>query len=93
MLAGTADGLAGGVDGWLDDDLAFTRDWGFALDRLRGVRVDVWQGAQDLMVPYAHGRWLAAQIPGVRAHLLPAEGHLSVGVGRIQEILGALTGA
>jgi pimeloyl-ACP methyl ester carboxylesterase len=66
-----------GVDGWLDDDLAFLRDWGFALDAI-GAPVTVWQGAQDLMVPFAHGEWLAANVAGARARLLPDAGHISL---------------
>ena len=45
--------LQGGVEeiyGWLDDDLAFTRDWGFALDSIQ-VPTYLWQGSADLMVP------------------------------------------
>ncbi|WP_322937198.1 alpha/beta hydrolase [Nocardioides bizhenqiangii] len=74
--------LQGGVEelyGWMDDDLAFTRDWGFALDDIT-VPTYLWQGSEDLMVPFHHGEWLAEHIPGVVAHLEPGEGHLSIQV-------------
>lgn len=83
-------GLAHGVDGWLDDDLAFTRHWGFELADLR-VPTCVWQGSEDLMVPFAHGEWLAAHVPGVVAHLEPGEGHLSIGVGATDRMFDELT--
>ena len=89
MVAAFAEGLRPGVDGWLDDDLAFTADWGFDLLTLT-VPVFIWQGSADLMVPYAHGRWLAGHVAGATAHLLDGEGHLSVGVGAIDEILAEL---
>jgi pimeloyl-ACP methyl ester carboxylesterase len=74
--------LQGGVEelyGWLDDDLAFTKDWGFSLDDVR-VPTYVWQGSADLMVPFHHGEWLAAHVPGAVAHLEDGEGHLSIQV-------------
>jgi pimeloyl-ACP methyl ester carboxylesterase len=83
-------GLATSVDGWLDDDLAFTRPWGFALADI-AVPTYLWQGSEDLMVPFTHGQWLAARIPGVVAHLEQGEGHLSIGVGATDRMLDELT--
>jgi pimeloyl-ACP methyl ester carboxylesterase len=77
------------VDGWLDDSLAFVAPWGFELDEVKAPTI-LWQGSEDLMVPFAHGQWLAGQIPGVRAHLVPGAGHLSVVVGSVDQMLDEL---
>jgi pimeloyl-ACP methyl ester carboxylesterase len=54
------------------------------------VPVVVWQGEQDRMVPFAHGRWLAAHLPTARAKLLAEEGHLSIAVEKFGEVIGEL---
>jgi pimeloyl-ACP methyl ester carboxylesterase len=82
--------VTNGIDGWRDDDLAFVGDWGFDLARIR--HVSLWQGSADLMVPFDHGRWLASAIPAATAHLLDGEGHLSLAVSRIGEIVDDLLG-
>ena len=89
LAAGLRGAVRNGIAGWRDDDLAFVADWGFGLDALSG-RAAIWQGDQDNMVPFAHGRWLAAHIPGARAHLEPGAGHVTMTVTAIDRILDDL---
>ena len=82
-------GLRDGVEGWVDDDLAYVKPWGFDVGAI-AVPVAVWQGEQDLMVPGAHGRWLSEHVAGAEAHLPEQEGHLTLfanHIGVIQEWL------
>jgi pimeloyl-ACP methyl ester carboxylesterase len=81
-----------GIWGWLDDDLAFVRSWGFGLDEIR-VPVSVWHGREDRFVPLAHGEWLAAQVPGARSHMVEGEGHISLSRNRYGEVLDELLAA
>ncbi|MGH7667379.1 MAG: alpha/beta fold hydrolase [Candidatus Dormibacteria bacterium] len=76
LVASFDEALSRGLDGWIDDDLAFVRPWGFELAEI-GVPLQLWQGGQDRMVPPAHGRWLARQLPAAESHQLPEAGHLS----------------
>ena len=89
MAEGLRGSVSTGIAGWLDDDLAFVRDWGFSLDAIT-TPVSIWQGAEDRMVPFAHGRWLAENVPGAVAHLDPAEGHLSLMFAHFDEIITEL---
>ena len=79
---------AQGVTGVRDDGIAAVTPWGFDLASIL-VPVAVWQGRQDAMVPFAHGEWLAAHVPGAEAHLFDGEGHLSL-VHRLEEVLSDL---
>jgi pimeloyl-ACP methyl ester carboxylesterase len=85
LIAVTSEGIRATRDGWLDDDLAFVKPWGFELDSI-SVPLQLWQGRQDLMVPLAHGEWLAQHIPGADARLSDDDGHLSLEHLRIGEM-------
>lgn len=89
LAASFREAMRSGVDGWLDDDLAFVTPWGFGLEEI-SVPVALWQGSLDLMVPYAHGAWQAQRVPGASAHLVEGEGHLSIGVGAVDPMLDEL---
>lgn len=92
VAASIREALRAGVDGWLDDDLAFTREWGFTLSEI-SVPVVIAHGSEDLMVPFAHGQWLSARVPGASAHLEDGQGHLSLTLGAFDRMLGHLISA
>ncbi len=89
LAKGLSSALRNGVAGWRDDDLAFVAGWGFPLAALGG-RAAIWQGDQDNMVPFTHGQWLGAHVPGARVHLEPGAGHLTMTVTAIDRILDDL---
>jgi pimeloyl-ACP methyl ester carboxylesterase len=66
-----------GYAGFLDDNLAQVRDWGFRVADIR-VPVVVRQGALDRLVSIEQGRWLVATIPGARGVFLDDAGHGSI---------------
>ena len=74
--ASTREEFAQGVWGWVDDDLAFVTPWGFDVGELR-VPVEIRYGATDVLVPAAHGEWLAAHIPDAAVTIDQQGGHLS----------------
>ncbi|MFL6060253.1 MAG: alpha/beta fold hydrolase [Marmoricola sp.] len=81
--------VAQGTIGWREDGLAIMAHWGFDLSEVR-VPVAIWQGRQDAMVPLSHGEWLVANVPGAHGHLFEDEGHISLVVDRLPEILADL---
>lgn len=72
--------------GWMDDDLAFVKDWGFDITSI-DKPVELWQGNDDFMVPHAHGYWLESKIPTAKLNFVPGEGHISLGQNQRAAIL------
>jgi pimeloyl-ACP methyl ester carboxylesterase len=85
FVSSAKDGLAPGDQGWWDDACAHMAPWGFEFDAIR-IPVQLWHGAQDQFVPFQHGQWLAARIPGVDAHLTEVDGHLTLLVERVPDV-------
>ena len=74
-----------GAWGWVDDDLAFIKPWGFDVAELR-VPVEVRYGATDVLVPPSHGQWLAAHIPNATVVVDHDGGHLSTPDQRLERL-------
>ena len=82
--------FSNGWNGWIDDNLVFCNHWGFDPSEIR-VPVTVWQGNLDLMVPFAHGKWLLKHIPTAKPRLEVGHGHLSLVADHRQAIIDDLT--
>ncbi|MEV6489418.1 alpha/beta fold hydrolase [Actinoplanes sp. NPDC051633] len=76
LVEATREAFRRGVEGWVDDDLAFLRPWGFDVTEIR-VPVIVRYGRRDVMVPAAHGAWLADHVPGATTFVDDEAGHLA----------------
>lgn len=69
--------VAGGVWGWVDDDLALLKPWGFDVAEIR-VPVQVRYGIGDVLAPVGHGEWLARHVPNANVIVDHESGHLSM---------------
>jgi pimeloyl-ACP methyl ester carboxylesterase len=84
LASSERDALAPGSQGWWDDNCTL-RPWGFDLADIT-IPVLLLHGRQDMFVPFGHGEWLAAHIPGVEARLLDGDGHLTLLQARVPEV-------
>ena len=85
MRTSFREAMAQGVGGWVDDDLAFIRPWGFDISEIR-VPVQVRYGATDVLVPAAHGAWLATHVPNATVIVEHEAGHMSTPDERLQRL-------
>ena len=71
----TPEQAVNGVWGWVDDDLAFLQPWGFDVRDI-SIPVLVEYGETDVLVPAAHGAWLAANVPDCIVKIDAEAGHM-----------------
>jgi pimeloyl-ACP methyl ester carboxylesterase len=77
LHAASIRGLEPGYEGWLDDDAATIRSWGFDV-RDNRVPVLIQAGKHDRFVPETHARWLVDNIPQTTDAVSADDGHLSL---------------
>ena len=85
LVTSSQAGLAPGAEGWWEDSCALMDPWGFGLDQI-SVPVLVVHGDQDQFVPFGHGEWIAAHVPGAEAWLLEGDGHLTLMEQKVGEV-------
>jgi pimeloyl-ACP methyl ester carboxylesterase len=75
-----------GVPGGLQDLRLFRQPWGFRLEHIRQP-VRIWHGTQDRVVPLSHSEYLAAHLPRAQLAIVADEGHFSLPLRHMREIL------
>ncbi|WLQ46908.1 alpha/beta hydrolase [Streptomyces poriferorum] len=63
LVRNFAEGLRSSADGWVDDVMSFSSDWGFRPEDIASP-VLLWHGEDDVFAPAQHTRWLGERIPG-----------------------------
>lgn len=71
------------------DACIYGADWDLDFAAIR-QRVYLWHGEDDVIVPVSMARWIAERIPDVRATYYPGEGHFSIVVNQLPEVLEVL---
>lgn len=66
--------LSENVDGWMDDVIALSSDWGFELSDICAP-VKLWSGNDDVFSPTAHTSWLEKHIPYAYPDIDPGAAH------------------
>lgn len=89
VLASAAEALRQGGRGAAWELTLIARPWDFRLQDVR-MPVSLWQGLADQILPAHMARRLAAALPSCHPRYFPDEGHLSLVVRKIGEVLAEM---
>lgn len=89
LLKDAPEAFRSGVRASSWETVMYARPWGFRLEDIK-MEVHLWQGEEDRNVPPPMGGYQAQAIPNCHATFYPGEGHFSLFVDHMEEILGAL---
>ena len=77
LLGNIQEALRPGIDGWVDDEIAFAQPWRVDLADVRQPAA-IWHGDEDRIIAPAKARLLAARIPGAELFVVQGQGHPSL---------------
>ena len=89
VLASAVEGVRQGSKPLLEEISIYSKFWGFELSDLN-VPISLFQGEADIDVPASMARYQAELIPNCELNLYPTDGHFSLLVNRIDEIIASL---
>ena len=89
VLASAVEGVRQGSKPLLEEISIYSKFWGFELSDLN-VPISLFQGEADIDVPASMARYQAELIPNCELNLYPADGHFSLLVNHIDEIITSL---
>ena len=89
VLASAVEGVCQGGGPLLEEIRIYSKLWGFKLDDLN-VPISLFQGEVDIDVPASMARYQAELIPDCELNLYPTDGHFSLLVNHIDEIIASL---
>ena len=89
VAASAVEGVRQGSGPLLEEIGIYSRSWGFKLEDLN-VPVSLFQGEVDIDVPASMARHQASLIPDCEINLYPNDGHFSLLVNHIDEIIASL---
>jgi len=82
----------GSAEGVMIDAQIYARPWGFAIEEVR-VPVRLWHGIEDRAFAVRLAEELANRFPNCKARFIPKEGHYSLPIRHMREILADLIAA
>ncbi|MGF1615364.1 MAG: alpha/beta fold hydrolase [Gammaproteobacteria bacterium] len=92
LLDSSQEALRQGPRGILQDFVLYANAWGFLFQQIP-MPVGIWHGGADMTVPPSHAQFLAQALPRARLQLLAEEGHFSLPINFMDDILGELLGS
>lgn len=79
----------GGIEGPFEDARVLADDWGFEARDVT-MKVRLWHGLEDTVVPVALGKYLAGELPDCEAKWVPGLGHYGLVVTCLEEVIGSM---